>query len=140
MLNTNFTEKFCKEGLTFDDVLLIPAASEVLPNQVDVSTWLTKNIKLNTPIMTAAMDTVTTADCLLYTSHGSSLRDSFSGSGNHAALFFPGDALQGQGLVWYNELLYRFFRLLMVWFCRQLCVFCQEKRERCYFALRSRNH
>ena len=43
MLNTNFTEKFCKEGLTFDDVLLIPAASEVLPNQVDVSTWLTKN-------------------------------------------------------------------------------------------------
>ena len=58
----NFTEKFCKEGLTFDDVLLIPAASEVLPNQVDVSTWLTKNIKLNTPIMTAAMDTVTTAD------------------------------------------------------------------------------
>lgn len=62
MLNTNFTEKFCKEGLTFDDVLLIPAASEVLPNQVDVSTWLTKNIKLNTPIMTAAMDTVTTAD------------------------------------------------------------------------------
>ena len=48
MLNTNFTEKFCKEGLTFDDVLLIPAASEVLPNQVDVSTWLTKNIKLNT--------------------------------------------------------------------------------------------
>ena len=33
MLNTNFTEKFCKEGLTFDDVLLIPAASEVLPNQ-----------------------------------------------------------------------------------------------------------
>ena len=62
MLNTNFNEKFCKEGLTFDDVLLIPAASEVLPNQVDVSTWLTKNIKLNTPIMTAAMDTVTTAD------------------------------------------------------------------------------
>ena len=62
MLNTNFNEKFCKEGLTFDDVLLIPAASEVLPNQVDVSTWLTKNVKLNTPIMTAAMDTVTTAD------------------------------------------------------------------------------
>lgn len=49
MLNTNFNEKFCKEGLTFDDVLLIPAASEVLPNQVDVSTWLTKNVKLNTP-------------------------------------------------------------------------------------------
>ena len=55
------SQRFQKVGLTFDDVLLIPAASEVLPNQVDVSTWLTKNVKLNTPIMTAAMDTVTTA-------------------------------------------------------------------------------
>ena len=59
---SNWDTKFVKKGLTFDDVLLIPAASEVLPNQVDVSTWLTKNVKLNTPIMTAAMDTVTTAD------------------------------------------------------------------------------
>ena len=62
MLNTNFSEKFCKEGLTFDDVLLIPAASAVLPVEADISTWLTRSIKLNTPIMTAAMDTVTTAD------------------------------------------------------------------------------
>ena len=62
MLNTNFSEKFCKEGLTFDDVLLIPAASAVLPAEADISTWLTRSIKLNTPIMTAAMDTVTTAD------------------------------------------------------------------------------
>lgn len=53
------TEKFAKEGLTFDDVLLIPAESNVLPSDVDVSTQLTKKIKLNTPILTAAMDTVT---------------------------------------------------------------------------------
>ncbi len=52
-------EKFCKEGLTFDDVLLIPAESDVLPKDIDVSTQLTKNITLNMPIMTAAMDTVT---------------------------------------------------------------------------------
>ena len=51
--------KFVKEGLTFDDVLLIPAESDVLPNEVDLSTYLTKNIMLNTPIMTSAMDTVT---------------------------------------------------------------------------------
>lgn len=62
MLNTDFTSKFVKEGLTFDDVLLIPAESNVLPAQVDVSTQLTKKIRLNTPIMTAAMDTVTEAE------------------------------------------------------------------------------
>lgn len=54
-----YPEKFQKEGLTFDDVLLIPAASEVLPKDVDVSVRLTKKIKLNIPIMSAAMDTVT---------------------------------------------------------------------------------
>lgn len=53
------TDKFAKEGLTFDDVLLIPAESNVLPSDVDISTQLTKNIKLNTPVLTAAMDTVT---------------------------------------------------------------------------------
>jgi inosine-5'-monophosphate dehydrogenase (EC 1.1.1.205) len=47
------------EGLTFDDVLLVPRYSEVLPHEVDVSTWLTKKIKLNIPIISAAMDTVT---------------------------------------------------------------------------------
>uniref|UniRef100_UPI003FEE7252 IMP dehydrogenase n=1 Tax=Candidatus Fimivicinus sp. TaxID=3056640 RepID=UPI003FEE7252 len=61
MLLLNPEEKFVKEGLTFDDVLLIPAHSDVLPNQVDVSTKLTKDISLNTPLMTAAMDTVTEA-------------------------------------------------------------------------------
>ena len=59
MLNTNYDAKFGKEGLTFDDVLLIPGESNVEPKNVDVSTNLTKTIKLNTPLMTAAMDTVT---------------------------------------------------------------------------------
>ena len=54
-------DKFAKEGLTFDDVLLIPQESEVTPNTVDVSTHLTKNIKLNIPFMSSAMDTVTEA-------------------------------------------------------------------------------
>ncbi len=47
------------EGITFDDVLLEPAYSEVIPNQVDVTTYLTKKIKLNIPMMSAGMDTVT---------------------------------------------------------------------------------
>ena len=47
------------EGITFDDVLLVPAYSEVIPNQVDLSTQLTKKIKLNIPMMSAGMDTVT---------------------------------------------------------------------------------
>ena len=48
-----------REGLTFDDVLLVPAKSEVLPRDVDLSIQLTKNIKLNIPMLSAAMDTVT---------------------------------------------------------------------------------
>ena len=47
------------EGITFDDVLLVPAYSQVIPNQVDLTTWLTKTIKLNIPMMSAGMDTVT---------------------------------------------------------------------------------
>lgn len=54
-----FENKFTQEGLTFDDVLLVPAKSDVLPKDVDVSTQLTKNIKLNIPIISAGMDTVT---------------------------------------------------------------------------------
>ena len=45
MLNSNYAEKFVKEGLTFDDVLLIPAESNILPKEVDFSTYLTKKIK-----------------------------------------------------------------------------------------------
>ena len=59
MVNTDFTHKFAKEGITFDDVLLIPAASSVVPRDVDVSTQLTRKIRLNIPLMSAAMDTVT---------------------------------------------------------------------------------
>jgi len=51
-----------REGLTFDDVLLVPQKSEILPNEVDLSVQLTKSIKLNIPIMSAAMDTVTEAN------------------------------------------------------------------------------
>ncbi len=47
------------EGITFDDVLLVPAYSEVIPNQVDLTTYLTRKIKLNIPLMSAGMDTVT---------------------------------------------------------------------------------
>ncbi len=61
MLNTNTSEKFAKEGLTFDDVLLIPAKSEVVPADVDISTNLVKGIRLNSPFLTSAMDTVTTS-------------------------------------------------------------------------------
>ncbi|MGI6093630.1 MAG: IMP dehydrogenase [Veillonellaceae bacterium] len=56
-----FTDKFGAEGLTFDDVLLVPAKSNVLPKDVEVSTQLTKNIKLNIPIISSGMDTVTEA-------------------------------------------------------------------------------
>ena len=56
-----YGEKFVKEGLTFDDVLLIPAKSDVTPDMVDLHTRLTNKITLNIPLMTAAMDTVTEA-------------------------------------------------------------------------------
>ena len=61
MIDKSFQEKFIKEGLTFDDVLLIPGESNVEPKDLDISTHLTKKVKLNTPIITAAMDTVTEA-------------------------------------------------------------------------------
>lgn len=58
-MTINWDEKYACEGLTFDDVLLIPAHSQVVPAQVDVSSWLTRTIRLNIPIISAAMDTVT---------------------------------------------------------------------------------
>ncbi|MGN0626945.1 MAG: IMP dehydrogenase [Oscillospiraceae bacterium] len=59
MVNPNQNEKFLYEGLTFDDVLLIPAKSDVLPKEVSTKTVLARDVVLNAPIMTAAMDTVT---------------------------------------------------------------------------------
>ena len=56
---SNWDTKFAKKGFTFDDVLLIPAESHVLPNEVDLGVQLAKNIKLNIPIISAGMDTVT---------------------------------------------------------------------------------
>ncbi len=52
-------DKFTVEGLTYDDVLLVPAFSEVLPRQVDISTYFSRNIQLKIPVVSAAMDTVT---------------------------------------------------------------------------------
>ncbi|MBL7947084.1 MAG: IMP dehydrogenase [Flavobacteriales bacterium] len=54
--------KIIGEGLTYDDVLLIPAYSEVLPREVDIRSWFTRNIRLNIPVVSAAMDTVTGAE------------------------------------------------------------------------------
>ena len=51
--------RIIKEGLTFDDVLLVPQASDIVPANVDLSTTLTPGLKLNIPLMSAAMDTVT---------------------------------------------------------------------------------
>ena len=59
MVNTDAAQKFLKKGLTFDDVLLIPAESDVLPADIDLHTHLTKKIVLNIPLMSSAMDTVT---------------------------------------------------------------------------------
>lgn len=58
---TAIQDKFLQEALTFDDVLLVPAFSQVLPREVDVTTKFTKNLKLNAPFVSAAMDTVTEA-------------------------------------------------------------------------------
>jgi IMP dehydrogenase len=53
------SRKIVSEGITFDDVLLIPGRSDFLPSEVDTSTSLTQNIRINIPIVSAAMDTVT---------------------------------------------------------------------------------
>jgi len=57
-METNFSQAF-KEALTFDDVLLVPAYSDVLPNEVNLQTRITRDLKINIPIVSAAMDTVT---------------------------------------------------------------------------------
>src|SRR5699024_8522113 len=59
---SNWDTKFSKKGFTFDDVLLIPAESHVLPNEVDLSVDLADNLHLNIPIISAGMDTVTESE------------------------------------------------------------------------------
>lgn len=59
MASKVYVDKFVPEGLTYDDVLLVPGYSEVLPREVNTASYFSKNIKLNTPIVSAAMDTVT---------------------------------------------------------------------------------
>lgn len=59
MASSSKLNRFVPEGLTYDDVLLVPAYSEVLPREVYISSWFSRTIKLNTPIVSAAMDTVT---------------------------------------------------------------------------------
>ncbi|MCB0458060.1 MAG: IMP dehydrogenase, partial [Flavobacteriaceae bacterium] len=56
---TAHNHKILGEGLTYDDVLLVPAYSEILPREVSIKTKFSKNITLNVPIVSAAMDTVT---------------------------------------------------------------------------------
>ena len=55
----NLNERVIGTGLTFDDVLLLPAESNIMPSQADTSTWFTPNIRLSIPLVSAAMDTVT---------------------------------------------------------------------------------
>ena len=62
--------KVIREGLTFDDVLLVPRHSEVLPKKVNLETWLTDKVKLNIPFLSAAMDTVTEARMAIAISRG----------------------------------------------------------------------
>ena len=65
----NQSGKFIGEGLTYDDVLMVPAYSEILPRDVNVSTQFTKKITLNTPIVSAAMDTVTESKLAIAIAH-----------------------------------------------------------------------
>src|SRR4029079_12258299 len=60
-LPLNTSMRILEEALTFDDVLLVPAYSEILPREVDLSTQVTRRIRLNIPMLSAAMDTVTEA-------------------------------------------------------------------------------
>ena len=58
-MTINWDDKYARDGLTFDDVLLVPAESRVLPTNANVSTMLTRNIRINIPVTSSPMDTVT---------------------------------------------------------------------------------
>ena len=72
--STSVSKKFFGEGLTFDDVLLMPAYSEVLPRDVNIQTKLTSTISLNIPMLSAAMDTVTEASLAISRSSEGGMR------------------------------------------------------------------
>ena len=63
------SSKFIFEALTYDDVLLLPAYSEILPRETDTTTYLSRNIKLNVPVVAAAMDTVTEYEMAIAMAH-----------------------------------------------------------------------
>ena len=74
----NHTSRFLYEALTYDDVLLTPGYSEVLPKETDVSSRLTKNIPLNIPFVSAAMDTVTESELAISMALDGGIGDYFS--------------------------------------------------------------
>jgi IMP dehydrogenase len=61
MSSAGLPDKFATLGLTYDDVLLVPAMSDVVPSEIDTGTRLTRHVRLNIPLVSAAMDTVTEA-------------------------------------------------------------------------------
>ncbi len=73
-------EDHVKEALTFDDLLLVPAESTILPRDVETSTLLTNNISLNIPIISAAMDTVTESRTAICLAQEGGMSESFTGT------------------------------------------------------------
>ncbi len=92
---THSTTKNFIEGLTFDDVLLVPAFSEILPRDVDIKTRLTKDITLNIPMLSAAMDTVTEASLAIALAREGGLGSGLTSSAVAAAIL----NLEFQGVV-----------------------------------------
>src|ERR1700694_6319073 len=75
--------KFAKEGLTFDDVLLVPAESRVLPNDVSTATRLTRGVTIEIPLVSAAMDTVTEAPLAIALARGGGVGIGHRNISNH---------------------------------------------------------
>ena len=94
MVNQDASQKFVKQGLTFDDVLLIPAASDVLPADVDLHTNLTKKIRLNIPLISSAMDTVTEYSLAIAIARELGVPVKYAGVGEGIDDLRPVDALE----------------------------------------------